>query len=228
MIYTLTFTFELILLFFISKKLINSLAQTFFRFTKSHRTVVNILAVLFLPGTIIHELSHLLVAGVMLVPVGEIDVLPQIQEKGVKLGSVQIGQTDPLRRTVIGVAPVLVGIGSILGILYFAQNGNEFIFWQFLLNLYLIFQIGNTMFSSKKDFEGIIGFLVAILSVVLIVIIALYFAKPEWLQQIWSYLSSLQFEPVVNFFKKASLYLLIPLSLDLIIILLAYPVIYKR
>lgn len=216
------------MLFFISKKLINSLAQTFFRFTKSHRVVVNILAVLFLPGTIIHELSHLLVAGVMLVPVGEIDVLPQIQEKGVRLGSVQIGQTDPFRRTVVGVAPVLVGIASILGILYFTQTGNQLILWQLILSLYLIFQIGNTMFSSKKDLEGVIGFLVAIFSVVLIVIIALYFAKPEWLQQIWSYISNLPFEPVVNFFKKASIYLLIPLGLDLMLILFTYPLIHRR
>lgn len=216
------------MLFLISKKLINSLAQTFFRFTKSHKTVVNILAVLFLPGTIIHELSHLLVAGVILVPVGEIDVLPQVQEKGVRLGSVQIGQTDPFRRTIVGVAPVLVGIASILGILYFTQSGSQLVLWQLVLSLYLIFQIGNTMFSSKKDLEGVIGFLVALLSVVLIVIITLYFIKPEWLQQIWSYIGTLPFKPMVNFFRKASIYLLIPLGLDLMLILFTYPLIHRR
>lgn len=110
MLYFLAFVFELILLFILSRKLINSLAKLIYRFTKSHKVVVHSLAVIFLPGTIFHELAHLLFAGIMLVPVGEMNVVPEIEEGGVKLGSVEIGHTDPFRRAIIGVAPVLFGM----------------------------------------------------------------------------------------------------------------------
>ncbi|OGE72554.1 hypothetical protein A3H40_00435 [Candidatus Daviesbacteria bacterium RIFCSPLOWO2_02_FULL_38_15] len=219
MIHILLFLLEIGTLFFLSKKLIDSLARIFFKLTHNHQAVINILAILFLPGTIIHELTHLLTAGIMLVPVGEMTVAPEILEDGIKLGGVQIGKTDPFRKTLIGVAPVLAGTAAILGILYFAQI-DQYVFWQIVLSLYLIFAIGNTMFSSKKDLEGITGFGVAILLVILIILSTLYLLNPALIQNFWSYLHTINFESVINFFKKSSIYLLVPLSLDLIIILI--------
>src|SRR3989338_5660551 len=78
MIFLSIFIIEFILLFFLSKKLINSLSLLIYKVTKSQKAVVNILAIIFLPGTIFHELAHLLTAGVMLVPVGEISVIPEV------------------------------------------------------------------------------------------------------------------------------------------------------
>src|SRR5688572_24943167 len=121
MVFFIIFVLEFILLFFLSKRLIRALSLTIFKITKSQNVVINTLAVIFLPGTIFHELAHLLTAGVLLVPVGEISVIPEIEENGVKLGSVQIGKVDPFRLTIVGVAPVLLGLSAILGILYFAQ-----------------------------------------------------------------------------------------------------------
>ncbi len=223
MLFVLSFTLEIVLLFFLSKKLIKALSITFYRIFKNHKAVVSALAVLFLPGTIVHELAHLLTAGIMLVPVGEISVLPEVEEGGVKLGSVQIGKVDPFRLTIVGVAPVLLGMLSILGILYFAQTSQNLSWWQIILGLYLIFEISNTMFSSKKDIEGTIGFVVAILVVILLVVGTLYFWKPQLLQDIWLYLNSQNLEAVSKFFRLSSLYLLVPLTLDLLIILLTTP-----
>ena len=59
---------------------------------------------LFLPGTVIHELAHVLSAGVLLVHVGEVEFMPQQTPEGIKLGSAQIGQ-----RHFFGVA-VTVGM----------------------------------------------------------------------------------------------------------------------
>ena len=152
MIFLSIFIIEFILLFFLSKKLIKSLSLLIYKITKSQKAVVNILAILFLPGTIFHELAHLLTAGIMLVPVGEISVIPEIEGQparnatqsvaggNVKLGSVQIGKVDPLRLTIIGVAPVILGFLSILGILYFAGNFQNLNWWQIALGLYLIFE----------------------------------------------------------------------------------------
>ncbi|MBI2600136.1 hypothetical protein HYW43_04445 [Candidatus Daviesbacteria bacterium] len=222
MIYILFFLLEIGILFFLSKKLINSLARILFKFTHNRQLVVNILAILFLPGTIIHELAHLLMAGIMLIPVGEMTVVPEVLEDGVKLGGVQIGKSDPFRRTLVAVAPVLVGIAAILGILYFAQIDNYGV-WQIALALYLIFEIGNTMFSSKKDLEGVIGFVVAILLIIFIVSAAFYLLKPGLIQTLWSYLQTVNFDPAISFFKKSSIYLMVPLGLDLLVILFTIP-----
>lgn len=211
----------MILLFFFSKKIIRSISQVLFRFTKNHKVVVNILAIIFLPGTIFHELSHLLAAGLMLVPVGELKALPEIEGETVKLGSVQIAKVDPFRLTIIGVAPVIFGMLSILGILYYAQDTKNLNWWQILIGLYFIFEFANTMFSSKKDVEGTAIF-VGLLSILTIsLILALYFINPTLLSNFWIYINSLNLTPLSNFFKLGSLYLLVPLSLDLLIIFLA-------
>lgn len=217
MIYFLFFLFELAFLFFLSKKLINSLARIFFKFHFSHKTTVNILAILFLPGTIIHELAHLLIGGVLLVPVGEMNLLPEIHEDGVKLGSVQIGKVDPIRMSLVGVAPILFGVSGILFILTFF---NFSIWWQVILGLYLIFEIGNSMFSSKRDLEGVVGFLIAIVLVAGAFLVASYFLKPDFLQTIWTIINNFDLGNVAEFFKTAAKFLLVPLGLDLIIILM--------
>lgn len=227
MIFFGAFILEIIILFFLSKRLIKALSITFYRIFKSHSGVVNALAVLFLPGTIVHELAHLLTAGIMLVPVGEISVLPEIGENEIKLGSVQIGKVDPFRLTIVGVAPVLIGMLSILGILYFAQTAQHLAWWQIVLGLYLIFEISNTMFSSKKDIVGTIGFVIGLLVVIIGAVVVLYFWRPLLLQNMWIHLVNLNWEPVTNFFKRSSLYLLVPFILDFLIILLTTPFIKR-
>lgn len=220
MLYFILFLFELILLFFLSKRLINSLSRLIYRFTGSHKIVVHTLAIIFLPGTIFHELAHLLFAGIMFVPVGEMNVIPEIEEKGVRLGNVQIGKTDPIRRAIVGVAPIIFGMVLILSALYFIQSQNQHIWWQIILVLYLVFEIGNTMFSSRKDLEGVIVFGAMFLTASIILFIALHFLSPTVLQSIWNYINSLNLEFMVNFLKLANLYLIAPIALDLLIIFL--------
>lgn len=232
MLYFLLFVSELILLFILSKKLVNSLARVFYRLTKNHRTVVHILAIIFLPGTIIHELAHLLFAGIMLVPVGELNVIPEIlstgqpssgwEEKSVKLGSVQIGKTDPFRRTLVGVAPVFLGMILIFSIFLFVKIAVS-PWWQIFLGLYFLFQIGNTMFSSKKDIEGSILFVILTVTLTVIISLMIYFLSPDLWQNLLIYISKMNFEFMINFFKQAAIYLVIPVALNLLIILLTYP-----
>lgn len=216
MLYFLLFISELILLFFLSKKLVNSLARFIYKFTRSHKVVVHTLAIFFLPGTILHELAHLLFAGVMLVPVGELNVVPEIEGEGVKLGSVQIGHTDPIRRMIIGVAPALLGLILIFSIFIMVKIGVS-PWWQIALALYFLFQIGNTMFSSRKDIEGSLLFVVLVLVLSAVILLAINLWYPAFLQNI----SKIDFSFTVPFFKQAVSYLIIPVALDLLIILLA-------
>lgn len=228
MLYLGLFIVELISLFFISKKLVNSIATLIYKFGGSEKLVVNFLAVLFLPGTIIHELAHLLVAGVMLVHVGEIDLVPKTEGEGVRLGSVQIGKTDPLRRMIIGVAPVLAGLSIILGVLYYMPSVFNIAWWQILIVLLIIFQIGNTMFSSKKDMEGVTGFFVAIITVSILILVFLNYTNILPWESAYYWLINLDFSNVYTFSKLGSFYLSIPIILDLLIILVALPITRRR
>ncbi len=193
----LVFLGEVILLFFLSKEVTKAVSQIFFSISKNEHVSVHSLAFLFLPGVILHELSHLLVASILFVPTGEIEFLPEVRGNEVKMGSVAIAATDPLRRFLIGVAPFLFGLLVIL-LLFWYVPLRVFFSWSTALLLYGTFQICNTMFSSRKDMEGAIG--ITILFFLLIVIL-LFFHVPV-LQFFEGFLNS---PKITDFFAQAAL-----------------------
>jgi hypothetical protein len=159
-----------ILLFFLyllSRRLSSSFYQLFFRITTSQKFSILFLACIFLPGTFIHELAHLLIAHLVRVPAGDLSVIPSIEKSGeVRAGRVMIAHSDPFRHTIIGIAPMIVGISIIyvIGIYFFPY---PFTMTSFvpatqisqlltILFLYLLFMISTTMFSSRKDLESLI------------------------------------------------------------------------
>ncbi|QQG40746.1 MAG: hypothetical protein HYV37_00235 [Candidatus Levyibacteriota bacterium] len=161
---------EIIVLFFLSRIVARLLLQMF---------SIRLIALVFLPGIVVHELAHLLVANLLLVKTGHIEFVPQINKHGVKLGSVEIIKTDPIRRMMIGFAPVFVGIAMLFSILYaiiqkdvIAKNITsqplQVVFY--IMAFYFLFVISNTMFSSSKDMEGT----AEVLLVVLGIAVALY------------------------------------------------------
>ncbi|HKC14513.1 MAG TPA: hypothetical protein VKC89_00935, partial [Patescibacteria group bacterium] len=83
MSFVLLFPFEFIFLFILSRTLTRKLSFL----------PINLTSFLFLPGVIVHELSHYLLASLLFVPVGDIEFMPQRREGELKLGSVSIGQT---------------------------------------------------------------------------------------------------------------------------------------
>lgn len=198
------------MLFFLSRKVSRELS----RFLS-----INFLSFLFLPGVIIHELSHLLIAAILLVPVGHMEFKPKKSEGGLKLGSIEIGQTDPVRRSIIGFAPVFGGIMIVVGIVYFFvsnilffQDKNPYFFLAVILAiLYLLFAISNTMFSSKKDMEGT----VEILLTLLIIASAAYFLgfRPSF-----DFVQNLLTKEILEAVRTSTLFLLTPIIIDLLIL----------
>lgn len=151
----------LIALYFLGRKFLHYLGQWFFRIFKNKDTVIRAISFFLLPGTFIHEVAHLVFAEFMQVRTDGLSVVPEIKEnKSIKLGGVKIEQTDPLRRTIIGLAPVFLGL-----ILIWVASGYVFGLdepsWPiFVVYGYLLMQVGLTMFSSPKDLEGsLIGFI---------------------------------------------------------------------
>lgn len=159
------FLFLILFLFFLRKKISISLYQSLYKISGSEKFCIAILAFLLLPGTIVHELSHFFAATILRIPTGTLTVFPYV-EKGdnrfeVKSGALEIGKTDPFRRSLVGLAPIVSGLiiiffigktllPSIDSILHFQLSIIHY------LSFYFLFAVSSMMFSSKKDLESLI------------------------------------------------------------------------
>ena len=162
----LLFFILLLLLFFLSQRITTSLFQFFYFLTRQEKLSVGLLSFFLLPGTLIHELSHFLLAVLLRVKTGRLSLLPEIEKNGVvKTGRLELAQTDPFRRTLIGLAPLIIGLTLIyfLGKYLFSNfsqlithNSQPITILLLFIICYLLFTISTTMFSSKKDLESLI------------------------------------------------------------------------
>jgi hypothetical protein len=122
---------------------------------------LNLVFFLLLPGIFLHEFSHILMAELLQVRTGELNLKPEIKDGHLNLGSAQIALTDPFRLTLIGIAPFITGILALWLLLQYGLKLNishlalpdSFIWWQ-LGFIYLIFAIANTLFSSPSDLQS--------------------------------------------------------------------------
>ena len=215
MLYILLFVSELVVLFFLSRRVQRRVGFSLLKLTGSRKVSVYVMSILFLPGTFIHEIAHFLAALFLLVPVGNLELIPKIEEDSIKMGSVSIAKTDPLRRFLIGAAPFFAGTATLLLSLYYfliindsvnLQEVTSIAIWKIVILIYLIFTITNTMFSSKKDMEGMWGFLAVIVFTAVIL----------WVFDINLNLSFVNHPKISELFSTASFLLLVPLVLDII------------
>ncbi len=219
MIFFLVFILELMGLYLASMFLTRSIMDFLVKVLRNRTLVVAFYAVLFLPGTIIHELGHFFMAAILLVPVGEVRIFPEIDGDEVKLGTVAIARTDPFRRALIGVAPFTLGTAAIIGLSYYLASNNWGLdWWQIALGAYFIFQISNTMFASKRDLEGTAELAIAVVVIITILIfIGLIFGiqiEVDW----EGYLLN---SSIVELARRGSLILAIPLLINTGLLLLA-------
>lgn len=218
MLYFSFFFAELILLFLLSRTITRSLSLFFYQISKSKKFTITAIALLFFPGTLLHELAHALIAGILGVHVGTMEFVPKLEGEKVKLGSVQIAHTDPIRHFLIGAAPFFLGTALLLGILFFAGQNHLFDNYIFIIIIgYLVFEIGNTMFSSRKDMEGALELFATLIA--LIIIFYLIGIRAPFLNP-----NVLFTQPLVqDVLKNGSIFLLFPLALDTIVIIILRP-----
>ncbi len=138
----------------------------------NHDVAVTIYFLIMLPGIVLHELSHWLMARLLGLRTGKISIGPTKGRSGkVQLGAVHIARSDPFRESLVGLAPLLAGSGVVLliGPLVFdlrtlSQSfvlGDAGWFLELILSfvkvpdfwiwLYLIFAVSNAMLPSESD-----------------------------------------------------------------------------
>jgi len=128
-------------------------------------------ATVLLPGVALHELSHALVARIVGVRIGKIRIFPKRSGKRIQLGFVPVQETDFIRASLIGGAPLVAGSIAVVIIGHFVFGTPEILdamavggWWAGLRRLpdvlqapdvwlwvYLVFAIGNTMLPSRSD-----------------------------------------------------------------------------
>ncbi len=155
-----------------------------FAVTGNPGCAVRTLFLLLLPGVLLHEFSHWAVANLLNVRTGKVSIgLGKMRgNKHFSLGSVMVERTDPLRESLIGVAPFFTGFGAIwllMGIgfgLWTPDNPQIVVetIWATIgdpltwLALYLVFAVSTSMIPSESDREpwGIIIAIFAFVGVV--------------------------------------------------------------
>lgn len=127
--------------------------------------------VVLLPGVVLHEASHWAMARLLGLRVGRLEVWPKAGDDGLRLGSVQVQQPDPLRGSLVGVAPLVAGsavlalvgwqVFGLEGLLGALAQGDGGAVWEAFRTIvgardlwlwaYLVFAVANAMLPSPAD-----------------------------------------------------------------------------
>ena len=181
------------------KRMTSDLSHLVHRLGGSQHSVIIVWSTIFLPGTLIHEISHFLVAALTGARTGKIEIFPEyledkLDEKSthVALGSVQTQKLNPIQGFLVGIAPfisgmaLLIWLASLLQTSFAARD-----VWLLLLEGYLFFTIANSFFPSWPDIKQALPFVIISLVVALL---AWYFGFQIFLNSnsyIWTILNSL-------------------------------------
>ncbi len=146
------FIAEIVGIFILSRFSLQKSYPVLKKILKNDRLIVYLISLIYLPGTIIHEVSHYLAALILNLHPQEIRIFPVIEGRKVKLGHVLYEKNphDFVRSLLVGIAPflgALVSVWMIIQTKLFPGNA----WWITILFGYLILTITANMFSSKQD-----------------------------------------------------------------------------
>ncbi|GAB4499614.1 MAG: hypothetical protein OHK003_16210 [Anaerolineales bacterium] len=168
----LWFALMLLPLVVLQRLLHREIQLVFFLTTRNKPLTIALFSMLFFPGVFLHELSHFLMAKILGVRTGKFSLIPQSLETGhLQLGYVETEQTDILRDSLIGLAPIIAGTAFVAyagvvqlrldALWHVLSNGQTELFWMglgllpavpdFYLWFYLTFAVSSTMLPSESD-----------------------------------------------------------------------------
>jgi hypothetical protein len=168
----LWFVLTLLPLVIIQRLLHREIQAVFLILTRNPQLTIGFFSIIFLPGVFLHEVSHFLMAKLLKVRTGRASLIPKSLPNGrLQMGYVEVRQTDIVRDSLIGIAPLVtgslfiayagmnrLGLGTLLAVLV---NGQFDLFWKglallpqvndFFLWFYLAFAVSSTMMPSESD-----------------------------------------------------------------------------
>jgi hypothetical protein len=170
-----TFLFLLMLLVpmvYLPRFLQREIQAIFLVITRQPDLSMSLFALLFLPGVLLHESSHFIMAQVLGVRTGRFSIMPKkIDDGRIRLGYVETEQTDFFRDALIGIAPLLTG-GVFVSLVGVYRLGLDTV-WSSLIQgqlqaisqafgtiihqpdfwlwFYLVFTVSSTMMPSASD-----------------------------------------------------------------------------
>ncbi len=187
------FVIALLPLAVLQRLLHREIQAAFLILSRSPEFTITLFSIIFVPGVLLHELSHYLAAVVLGVPAARFSLLPQMLPDGrLQLGYVETVKTDIVRDSLIGAAPLFAG-GSLVAYLSITRlgllpmwdvlrNGQFNLFWlgltllpqvrDFPLWFYLIFTISSTMLPSRSDRHAWLPLGVAVMILIALAILA--------------------------------------------------------
>jgi hypothetical protein len=169
---TLAFTATLAALVVLSRWITRQVQLLGLHLTGDERAAQMTYYLIMLPGILLHELSHVIMARLVGLKVGEFSLGPRPRNQtSIELGSVTVSRADVFRESLVGLAPFLTGttvlvlvgyrvfdVGS-LGQAGSAAGAGGLVralpgLWQvpdFWLWAYVIFVVSNAMMPSPSD-----------------------------------------------------------------------------
>jgi len=187
------FIFMLIPLIYLQRFLHREIQAVFLIATRSAQFTMVLFQMIFLPGVFVHEGSHFLMAKILRVPTGRFSIIPKPMPNGrLQLGYVETAQSDIVRDSLIGAAPLIIGTICVAYIAFYRldvrllldvlREGQFNLFWMgiralptvkdFYLWFYLAFCISSTMTPSESDRHAWLELIIAVgvlFSIVLLV-----------------------------------------------------------
>jgi len=234
------FVLTLLPLVFLQRFLHREIQAVLLILSRSERFTITIFSILFLPGVLLHELSHYFMARLLGIEAARFSLVPQVLPDGrLQLGYVETVKTDIVRDSFVGAAPLIVGGGLVAFIAIVPMhlqpmwavlsNGQFGLFWlgitllptinDFPLWFYLTFAISSTMLPSQSDRHAWLPLGVTI--AILIALAILAGVGPWMLAYITPPLNSFLSTVAIIFGLSAVLHLVLILPIKLIHFLLA-------
>jgi len=164
-----------VMVLLLTRWITHHLQGTLFLLGADEEIIMYLQFALLFPGILVHEVAHWLTAKLLGVRTLDFSVWPKRKTKSkVQYGAVRIAQTDIVRGSLIGLAPLVVASALIIAIGRYAlgtealrqavASGRWGQVWDalaqsmraadFWLWMYLIFAISNAMFPSESDREA--------------------------------------------------------------------------
>jgi hypothetical protein len=179
------FALLLLALAWMSRRIGILIQENVYLLTGSVDLAMVVLFLVYLPGIVVHEGAHWVMAKLLGLKTGKFRVWPQKQGKYIGMGSVAVASGGPLTDSLVGLAPLLVGSGvvALIGSRVFGTQEIGAIWQQGdwlnalyavfaslrvqddnLLWAYLIFVIANAMMPSSSDREPLKSLLLYLLA----------------------------------------------------------------